>query len=193
MGNMDNKSVKYYRIAASSIYPPRSLNIEKVFSNVPRFKNISLDKVLFESKYPVMFTCKNDNEIYLFICCLVNSNSIKWIGTKTNYDILIAMLENKVTIRNAFLSVTDEKIVIEYDGDKVTYSILKSDNIQKDLLPTAGEYMDAEDDEYIREITEFKLRNDNIEYKIQPLINNYIFIYYPEKMLYCLMVVLLKR
>ena len=157
------------------------MNIEKVFSKVPRFKNISLDKVLFESKYPVMFTCKNDNDIYLFICCLVNSNSIKWIGTKTNYDILIAMLENEVTIRNAFLSVTDEKIVIEYNGDKVTYSILKSDNIQKDLLPTAGEYMDAEDDEYIQEIKEFKLRNDNIEYKIQPLINNYIFIYYPAK------------
>ncbi len=157
------------------------MNIEKVFSKVPRFKNISLDKVLFESKYPVMFTCKNDNDIYLFICCLVNSNSIKWIGTKTNYDILIAMLENEVTIRNAFLSVTDEKIVIEYNGDKVTYSILKSDNIQKDLLPTAGEYMDAEGDEYIQEIKEFKLRNDNIEYKIQPLINNYIFIYYPAK------------
>lgn len=157
------------------------MNIEKVFSNVPRFKNISLDKVLFESKYPVMFTCKNDNDIYLFICCLVNSNSIKWIGTKTNYDILIAMLENKVTINNAFLSVTDEKIVIEYNSDKVTYSILKSDDIQKDLLPTAGEYMDAEDDEYIQEITEFKLRNDNIEYKIQPLINNYIFIYYTAK------------
>lgn len=157
------------------------MNIEKVFSNVPRFKNISLDKVLFESKYPVMFTCKNDNDIYLFICCLVNSNSIKWIGTKTNYDILIAMLENKVTIHNAFLSVTDEKIVIEYNSDKVTYSILKSDDIQKDLLPTAGEYMDAEDDEYIQEITEFKLRNDNNEYKIQPLINNYIFIYYPVK------------
>lgn len=157
------------------------MNIEKVFSNVPRFKNISLDKVLFESKYPVMFTCKNDNDIYLFICCLVNSNSIKWIGTKTNYDILIAMLENKVTIHNAFLSVTDEKIVIEYNSDKVIYSILKSDDIQKDLLPTAGEYMDAEDDEYIQEITEFKLRNDNNEYKIQPLINNYIFIYYPVK------------
>ena len=157
------------------------MNIEKVFSKVPRFKNISLDKVLFESKYPVMFTCKNDNDIYLFICCLVNSNSIKWIGTKTNYDILIAMLENEVTIRNAFLSVTDEKIVIEYNGDKVTYSILKSDNIQKDLFPTAGEYMDAEGDEYIQEIKEFKLRNDNIEYKIQPLINNYIFIYYPAK------------
>lgn len=157
------------------------MNIEKVFSNVPRFKNISLDKVLFESKYPVMFTCKNDNDIYLFICCLVNSNSIKWIGTKTNYDILIEMLENKVTIHNAFLSVTDEKIVIEYNSDKVTYSILKSDDIQKDLLPTAGEYMDAEDDEYIQEITEFKLRNDNNEYKIQPLINNYIFIYYPVK------------
>ena len=157
------------------------MNIEKVFSKVPRFKNISLDKVLFESKYPVMFTCKNDNDIYLFICCLVNSNSIKWIGTKTNYDILIAMLENKVTIHNAFLSVTDEKIVIEYNSDKVIYSILKSDDIQKDLLPTAGEYMDAEDDEYIQEITEFKLRNDNNEYKIQPLINNYIFIYYPVK------------
>ena len=61
-------------------------------------------------KYPVLFTCKNDKDIYLFICCLVNSEKIKWIGTRTTYDNLIDLLENKITIRDAFLNVTNNNI-----------------------------------------------------------------------------------
>ena len=61
-------------------------------------------------KYPVLFTCKNDKDIYLFICYYVNSEKIEWIGTRTTYDNLIDLLENKITIRDAFLNVTNNNI-----------------------------------------------------------------------------------
>ena len=61
-------------------------------------------------KYPVLFTCKNDKDIYLFICYYVNSEQIKWIGTRTTYDNLIDLLENKIAIRDAFLNVTNNNI-----------------------------------------------------------------------------------
>lgn len=34
------------------------MKIENVFRKIPEFSNIVLDTILFESKYPVMFTCK---------------------------------------------------------------------------------------------------------------------------------------
>ena len=71
------------------------MNIEKVFSKVPRFKNISLDKVLFESKYTVMFTCKNDNDIYCFkIKCTCNFYYIYCLG---QYIMLLVFLLIAVT------------------------------------------------------------------------------------------------
>lgn len=114
-------------------------------------------------KYPVLFTCKNDKDIYLFICYYVNSEKIKWIGTRTTYDNLIDLLENKITIRDAFLNVTNNKIMIEYNGKAVEYELKKSSEIPDEILPTVGEYMDVEEGEYEEEIVEFKERNNNIE------------------------------
>lgn len=150
------------------------MNVENIFRRIPALKNVTLDTVLFESKYPVMFTCRNENDIYLFICCLVNGSIIKWIGTKTNYEILIELLENKITIRNAFLSVSEDKLMIKYDGQNVICNIVESRNIQSILLSTAGEYMDAEDDEYTEEIAVFRQRNLNTEYRIKPQINSFL-------------------
>lgn len=99
---------------------------------------------------------QNDKDIYLFICCFVNSEKIKWIGTRTTYDNLIDLLENKITIRDAFFNVTNDKIMIEYDGKEVEYESKKFSEIPDEILPTVGEYMDAEEGEYEEEIAEFK-------------------------------------
>lgn len=147
------------------------MKIENIFKSIPEFHNIVVDTILFESKYPVMFTCKNGKDVYLFICCLITADKAEWIGTKTTYDNLIELLENKITIRAAFLNVTEDKIVIVYDGKKVNYRVEKSWDIPENLLPTAGEYMDAEADEYAEEIDVFRTRNATIEYTIQPRTN----------------------
>lgn len=146
------------------------MRFEKIFRRISGFENIILDTILFESKYPVMFTCKNNNDVYLFICCFVNEEEAKWIGTKTDYDTLIDLLENKITIRNAFLSIEEKKMIIEYNGQNVNWHIVDKKDIDKNLLPTDGEYMDAEDDEYADELAVFKLRNTNMEFIIQPQI-----------------------
>jgi len=112
------------------------MKIEKIFRKIPDFQKVILDTILFESKYPVLFTCKNDKDIYLFICCFVNSEKIKWIGTRTTYDNLIDLLENKITIRDAFFNVTNDKIMIEYDGKEVEYESKKFSEIPDEILPT---------------------------------------------------------
>lgn len=149
------------------------MNVEKIFRKVSAFSGIILDKILFEGEYPVLFTCKKDDDIYLFICCMVSASKVEWIGTKTDYDTLIGLLENKITIREAFLNVTDEKYLVKYDGSEVFYTETKAENIPDKLLPSAGEYMDAEEGEYAEEIKVFESRNRNFEYRIQPHINSF--------------------
>lgn len=154
------------------------MKIEEIFRKIPGFKRIDLDTILFESKYPILFTCKNDEEIYLFICYFVDSEKIKWIGTKTTYENLINLLENKITIRNAFLNETNIKIMIEYNGNEVKYKFENVDKIPDKILPIEGEYMDSEEDEYIEEINEFKKRNKNIEYVIRPRTSKFLHLKY---------------
>ena len=157
------------------------MEIEKIFTKIPSFERIILDTILFESKYPVLFTCKNDDDIYLFICHFLNSEKIEWIGTRTTYDNLINLLENRITIREAFLNVTDNKILIEYDGEKVKYEWKKSNEISDNILPTIGEYMDAEGGEFREEIIEFKKRNKNVDYFIQPQISKFLLLRYKSE------------
>ena len=73
----------------------------------------------------------------------MTANKVEWIGTKTTYDNLIRLLENKITIRDAFLNITEDKIIIDYNGKNVEYRIEKRSNIPDNLLPTDDEYMDC--------------------------------------------------
>lgn len=58
--------------------------------------------------------------------------------------------------REAFLNVTDNKILIEYDGGKVKYEWKKLNEFSDKILPTIGEYMDAKKGEYKEEIIKLK-------------------------------------
>ena len=146
------------------------MDVEKIFRNIDFFKNIVMDKVLFESKYPILFTCKNEGSVYMFICCLVNSTSAKWIATKTNYKTLIDLLEDRITIREAFLNGCAEKFIIEYKGleKNIICNMVHTNDVPEVLLPTKGEYMEAEDGEFAEEIQLFKSRVMNVEVNIKP-------------------------
>ena len=80
------------------------MNVEKLFRQISSFNELNMDTILFESKYPVLFTCTQGQDVYLFSCCLVNASVVKWIGTKTDYEILIQLLEEKITSQDAFLN-----------------------------------------------------------------------------------------
>lgn len=82
--------------------------------------------------------------------------TIKWIGTETDYQLLIELLENRITIREVLLHGKEEKLFVQYDGKQGWVEFLDKEQIPHELLPTTGEYMNAEDDEFLEEITYFK-------------------------------------
>lgn len=142
------------------------MKIENIFRKISTFEKLEMDTILFEAKYPVLFTCIVEKEVYLFSCYSVNAKAIKWIGTKTNYETLLDLLRNKITIRDAFLSVTNTMVMIQYDGKEPHMDMVEKNLVPSEFLPTVGEYMDAEEDEYSEEIAAFELRNRTIEFKI---------------------------
>lgn len=136
------------------------MNVEKIFNNTKMFNKIKMDTILVEDKYPVLFTCRDKNDTYLFICCFVNSKVIKWIGTKIKCETLIELLKNEITIRAAFAGNYDEKLLIEYSELEENTSVKKvhPNMIPENYLPTGASYMDAEEGEFEEEIRIFSSR-----------------------------------
>ncbi len=138
-----------------------------IFFNFKKTGELKLDRVLFESYYPILFTCINEkNDVFLCVCCQADSNIKKWLMTDVSPKTVTELLSNKITLRDSFLKDGGSKYTIIYDNKKRNY-IFEEDNIidwdaeESINLPTAGEYMDAEDDEFLEEIEYFKNRDGN--------------------------------
>lgn len=134
------------------------IKIEDIFRTIPAFKDIEMDKILFESFYPVMFTCVQNDDIFLFICCYYDSTEIKWIGTETSYPNLIDLLTDKITIREAFTNITTEKFLIIKNVNGIVFDKIQCEDFPQNLLPTEGEFMDVDPGEFDEEIDCFKNR-----------------------------------
>ena len=128
------------------------------------FKEIGklrLDRVLFESYHPILFTCLNEkNELFLCVCCQADKERKKWLITTVRPSTVVDMLLNRITIRDAFLIDNGKKYSIIYRYDHCEYALEDNNLVDWDIeksiyLPTAGEYMDTEDDEFSQEISYF--------------------------------------
>lgn len=60
------------------------MKIENIFRKIPMFENLKMDTVLFEGKYPVLFTCTINRDIYLFIYLLYGKCTISKVDWDKN-------------------------------------------------------------------------------------------------------------
>ena len=134
------------------------INFSELLKKCDQLKNADIDKILFEGAYPVLFTMADSEKEYLVICPVVNSKEMTWIVSETSFSNIIELLTNKITIRDAFLAVSDDKICLTYDGKKMETTIEKRQTFPEELLPDAGEFIDAEDDEFEEEIEYYRKR-----------------------------------
>lgn len=139
------------------------MRIQEILRQSDCLSNITIDQVLFESSYPILFSGHDNNNIYLFICHSVNSERMAWIVTRTTYDIIISMLNNKMTIRDAFLGFTSEKILLTFDKEGMHTSICDIKDIDDNILPTSGQYMDTEEGEFDEEIQYYETMKAKME------------------------------
>lgn len=128
----------------------------KEFKYVPSLGMLCYDKVLFETHYPILFTVIDAKEnLYLCVCCQYNSSGRKWLITNTTAALVVSLLRNRITIRDAFLYSNRVRISItdSVNGMVITENDVHDWDAQNSImLPDAGELIDAEDGEFDDEI-----------------------------------------
>nr|WP_289706959.1 hypothetical protein [Enterocloster clostridioformis] len=134
------------------------------FTNVLDIGDLYLEKVLFEyDNEPIVFTCKDSNNYrYLCVCDdIIDSHS--WIVTKISNEILIDVIQNRISILSAFETSGNKIIIIDYDfeSDDYHYQALNFDDIDEDELPSKNQYLNKIDcfNEYVS-----LLKEENIDY-----------------------------
>ena len=67
----------------------------KPFMKIDKLGELRIDVVLFESYYPILFTCLNENnDLFLCVCCQSNKEGRKWLITKTTPNIVVKVLKD---------------------------------------------------------------------------------------------------
>ena len=129
----------------------------KEFIRLDKYGQLYIDKVLFESYYPIVFTCVNEKKnVFICVCCQNNAKKCKWLLGKTNGISIARMLRNEITIRQLLLEYSSEKISVDYDGNGYAISHNNSDWDEKSpYMPKEDSYMYTEDEEFEDEINYF--------------------------------------
>lgn len=132
------------------------------FMIVDKLGMLEIETVLVEMNEPVFFICKNEKEdLFLCSCCQANKNGKKWLITRTSPDVIVKILKDEISLREAFLEFKDIQVsVCAFDGDiKITeHDAADWDYKNSIFLPDTDEYMEAEEDEFLEEISYYEER-----------------------------------
>lgn len=143
--------------------------MKKIFlSKTDKFPTLYIDMVFVESIRPILFTCVDeDGQLYVCSCCYASGDKCLWIVADTTPSNVISLLKNECEIWDMFGNNERVSVVTKYSG--IEYPEIQSLDIKdvpKELLPTKGYGMDAEDDEFEEELKELQTRlNDSYEYE----------------------------
>lgn len=133
----------------------------KKFVETDKYGQLYIDRILFESYFPVLFTCQNSaREIFICVCCQNNAEGCKWLVGKTEGKNIISMLKDEITIRELFLEHSSGKMSVDYINGEYTVEYNNSDwNEESVYLPKRGSYIVAEEGEFDEDILYFAALN----------------------------------
>lgn len=142
--------------------------MKKMEFDLPEVGRIAEDKVLFFGSYPVLFTCTDDRGgLYLCVCCKAEPDAKKWLITKTFPEMVLRLLKDQVSIRDAFVQSSQFRYSIDWSSES-GLSVLRDgmdwDPDRSVYLPTKGEYMESDEGEFSEEIEHYeKMLSKKIE------------------------------
>ena len=117
-----------------------------------------IDRIFFESYYPVLFSCKNKlDEHFMCVCCQNNGDGQKWLLGKVDVHTIIKMLKNEITVRDLFLKHTSSKVSINTINGEF-HQHYNNDDWSNDsiYLPKADSYLDPDEGEFDEDIEYYR-------------------------------------
>lgn len=109
---------------------------ETYFKNTPLYGDLYIEKVLFECEYiPIVFTCKNSENIRCLCVCDDIIESESWILIKISNSILLAVLNDDISVCKAFEIEVDDVTVINRINGNINYKVMRYSDIGINELP----------------------------------------------------------
>lgn len=125
------------------------------FRNTPNYGNLYIDYIFHYDDQPILFSLKDSvNNFYLCVCYELYEYQ-KWFITKVDFKDLKKMNDNRITVlelflkHNSILQAQRKRYVKNID-----YKFEIAKEIDKDLLPEEGFYLDTNEEEQ-KEFNEF--------------------------------------
>ena len=147
------------------------MNIEEILKNVSEFKNLVLDKVIVDyNENPIVYVFLDVDTPYLF-AYFSQGDIEKWVGTKTTFYTIVQMLHNEIPVSDAIRDITNEKIFIVKEKDKIQNNIINYSELPSDVLPEEN-FLDLDSDDfeeierYFEEKARYEILPNEIEKRI---------------------------
>lgn len=143
------------------------------FENVLKYGDLHMEQILVEYDYPLLSVLVDDkNNRYVSICYSV-INAQRWVIAPISVSNLIGLLTNKITLDAPYKKCNTNVIlaVRNYKTKKEAFQEINPEKIPEECLPEAGEYLDAEEDEwssYIRQLQQLRQKTPDWELAFQP-------------------------
>lgn len=141
------------------------------FTNVPNLGNLELDYIFMEDGYPLLFTCKSKDKLYICVCRTLSPKQ-KWVISETNVEILEKMVRKIIPIRSAFKLLNAHSWIITWSKETDhEYSDFPTSELNDQELPSYNVFLSDDDaDDAIDYISNLKSQPSIIQTQyIQPV------------------------
>lgn len=128
----------------------------KEFVSIKEYGQLYIDKVIFESYYPIIFTCKNNKkDIFICVCYQNNSSGVGWLVGKVMPCQILRFLKDEISLKELLVKYSDDKYVVSFNDN--SYNIKYEQNGWEDTecLPKEDSYLYADVGEFDEEIEYF--------------------------------------
>lgn len=119
------------------------------FQNVPSYGDLRIDYILVDYDYHLLFTLKNDQDQYFICTCFDTRGAQQWLLSPISVNRLLNLLQNQIPIHTAFLG--SDRIIhakLDYKTREEVFTTLPVSNTPREWLPTPGEYLNPDPDEF---------------------------------------------
>ncbi len=133
--------------------------MREFFQNVPVLGDLFLEHEFYNYDEPILFTCVDKRGTrYLCSCCYLSS---QWVLGEMTPRLLIAMIENNITLRETF-----QKSTACYFLQRTKNGYSNTGDIPSDAFPVAGEYLDLESEITDTFYNELEIENKFVGMKV---------------------------
>ena len=120
------------------------------FQDVPSYGNLSIEYIIIDDTYPVLFVLTNaSKERFICVCCDIRQEQ-RWIINPVGPEDLYKLLCNNITMLECFLIGQSYKVIAvhSYETDTDSYRLVARDELDTNDLPVSGEFLDAQSYEH---------------------------------------------